>query len=134
MCRSDPILTGPNIRALCRYCFFQKLTLIAMVSHSIVVFFVTTVLLYFFNTSSLLQKGELQTVGSIDYRALPLTMKSFLFHKAQNHTVLLMIADYGYLNMWNNAYITGKLSHYRNLVVFCLDRESYRVFMGKANH
>lgn len=115
---------------------FQILTLIVMtmVPRSIVVFFVSTVLLYYFNAWSLLQKGELQTVGSIDYRALPLTMKSFLFHKAQNHTVLLMIADYGYLNMWNNAYIAGNLSRYNNLVVFCLDRESYRVFMGKANH
>ena len=129
-----PYSNGAQYTGSVQVLFFQKLTLIAMVSHSIVVFFVTTVLLYYFNTLSLLQKGELQTVGSIDYRALPLTMKSFLFHKAQNHTVLLMIADYGYLNMWNNAYITGKLSHYRNLVVFCLDRESYRVFMGKADH
>ena len=104
-----------------------------LVSHPLVFLFVTAVLLYCFNTWSLLQIKELRTVTNADYRALPLTMKSFLYHKAQNHTVLLMIADYGYLNMWNNAYITGNLSHYHNLVVFCLDRESYRVILGEGN-
>lgn len=109
------------------------LIVIVMVSRSLVLLFVTAVLLYCFNTWSVLRKRELRTVASTEYRALPMTMKSFLFHKAQNHTVLLMITDYGYLNMWNNAYIAGNPSRYNNLVVFCLDTESYRVFMGKAN-
>ena len=51
---------------------------------------------------------------------------AFLSNRAINNTILMMIVDYGYLDLWMNSYIAGNLSQYRNLVVFCLDEQSYK--------
>ena len=44
-----------------------------------------------------------------------------------NRTILLMLTDYGYLNVFWNSYIASKLDQYPNLLVACLDREVYDV-------
>ena len=49
-----------------------------------------------------------------------------LTSRAINNTVLMMIVDYGYLDLWRNSYNAGNLSQYKNLVVFCLDEQSYK--------
>ena len=54
-------------------------------------------------------------------------MFSFLSERAVNNSILLMMVDYGYLNMWNNSYRCGNLSQYSNVVIFCLDSESFHV-------
>ena len=52
--------------------------------------------------------------------------KNYLSQKAVNGTVLLMMTDYGYMNMFVNSYRVGNLSQYQNLVVLCIDEQSYR--------
>ena len=54
-------------------------------------------------------------------------MFSFLSERAVNNSILLMMVDYGYLNMWNNSYRCGNLSQYSNVVIFCLDSKSFHV-------
>lgn len=54
-------------------------------------------------------------------------MFSFLSERAVNNSILLMMVDYGYLNMWNNSYRCGNLSQYSNVVIFCLDSKSFQV-------
>lgn len=49
-----------------------------------------------------------------------------LSNLAINNTILMMIIDYGYLDLWRNSYIAGNLSQYKNLIVFCLDEQSYK--------
>lgn len=58
-------------------------------------------------------------------RHVPLV--AFLSKHAINNTVLLMIVDNETINTWKNSYTTGHLSRYKNLVVFCLDEQSYKV-------
>ena len=55
------------------------------------------------------------------------SLKDYLSQKAVNGTVLLMMTDYGYMNMFVNSYRVGNLSQYKNLVVLCIDEQSYRV-------
>ena len=55
------------------------------------------------------------------------SLKDYLSQKAINRTVLLMMTDYGYMNMFVNSYRVGNLSQYKNLVVLCIDEQSYRV-------
>lgn len=54
-------------------------------------------------------------------------MFSFLSERAVNNSILLMMVDYGYLNMWNNSYRCGNLSQYSNVVIFCLDSKSFQI-------
>ncbi|KAM7455148.1 putative transferase [Blastocystis sp. subtype 1] len=49
-----------------------------------------------------------------------------LTSRAINNTVLMMIVDYGYLDLWRNSYNAGNLSQYKNLIVLCLDEQSYK--------
>ena len=70
------------------------------------------------------------SVSSISnsYRRLqPVSFSEYLPLRAVNNTVLMNLVDYGYINMWNNSYIYGNLSSYDNLVVVCMDKESYWV-------
>ena len=55
------------------------------------------------------------------------SLQDYLSQKAVNGTVLLMMTDYGYMNMFLNSYRVGNLSQYQNLVVLCIDEQSYRV-------
>ena len=55
------------------------------------------------------------------------SLQNYLSQKAVNGTVLLMMTDYGYMNMFVNSYRVGNLSQYQNLVVLCIDEQSYRV-------
>ena len=55
------------------------------------------------------------------------SLQDYLSQKAVNGTVLLMMTDYGYMNMFVNSYRVGNLSQYQNLVVLCIDEQSYRV-------
>ena len=55
------------------------------------------------------------------------SLKDYLSQKAVNGTVLLMMTDYGYMNMFVNSYRVGNLSQHQNLVVLCIDEQSYRV-------
>lgn len=59
---------------------------------------------------------------------------AFLSNRAINNTILMMIVDYAYLDLWRNAYNAGKLSQYKNLVVFCLDEQSYKVMSCIYRH
>ena len=54
------------------------------------------------------------------------SLQDYLSQKAVNGTVLLMMTDYGYMNMFVNSYRVGNLSQYQNLVVLCIDEQSYR--------
>ena len=54
------------------------------------------------------------------------SLQDYLAQKAVNGTVLLMMTDYGYMNMFVNSYRVGNLSQYQNLVVLCIDEQSYR--------
>lgn len=56
-----------------------------------------------------------------------ISMESFLFQRAKNNTLLLMIVDYGYLNLWKNSYLASHLEKYDNLVILCMDTLSYTV-------
>ena len=56
-----------------------------------------------------------------------ISFSEHLSQRAVNNTVLMNLVDYGYINMWNNSYIYGNLSSYENLVVVCMDKESYWV-------
>ena len=47
--------------------------------------------------------------------------------KAINNAIILMIVDYGYLPLLENSYTCGHLSDYKNLVILCLDEQSYSV-------
>lgn len=57
------------------------------------------------------------------------SLKDYLSQKAVNGTVLLMMTDYGYMNMFVNSYRVGNLSQYKNLVVLCMDEQSYHVII-----
>ena len=59
--------------------------------------------------------------------------KDYLAQKAVNGTVLLMMTDYGYMDMFVNSYRVGNLSQYKNLVVLCIDEQSYRVSVMVMN-
>ena len=50
-----------------------------------------------------------------------------------NNTILLMLTDKGYRDVFWNSYITSKLHQYKNLVVACLDRQVYNVIMNIIN-
>ena len=54
------------------------------------------------------------------------SLQDYLSQKAVNGTVLLMMTDYGYMNMFVNSYRVGNLSQYQNLGVLCIDEQSYR--------
>lgn len=56
------------------------------------------------------------------------TLKGFLSQRAVDGTILLMMVDAGYLNMFINSYKYSNLSQYKNLVVLCIDPKSFRVF------
>ena len=58
------------------------------------------------------------------------SLKDFYSQKADNGTILLMMTDYGYLDMFLNSYRVGNLSQYKNLVVLCMDAKSYRVLLS----
>ena len=62
--------------------------------------------------------------------AKELSLKDYYSQKAENGTVLLMMTDYGYMNMFLNSYMVGNLSQYKNLVVLCMDEQSYRVLVS----
>lgn len=64
----------------------------------------------------------------------PVPLFAFLSNRAINNTILMMIVDYGFLDLWRNAYNAGKLSQYKNLVVFCLDEQSYNVMSCLYRH
>ena len=51
---------------------------------------------------------------------------AILSNVAINNTILMMIVDYGYLDLWRNSNTAGNLSQYKNLIVFCLDEQSYK--------
>ena len=65
---------------------------------------------------------------------VPVPMFAMLANHAINSTILMMIVDYGYLDLWRNAYNAGKLSQYKNLVVVCLDEQSYKVMLFIYHH
>ena len=44
-----------------------------------------------------------------------------------NNTVLMMMMDFGFIHLWNSSYLSGNLSSYKNLVVLCMDKESFTV-------
>ena len=41
-----------------------------------------------------------------------------------------MIVDYGYLPLLENSYTCGHLANYKNLVILCLDEQSYTVCLS----
>ena len=103
-------------------------SIVVMLSPSFVCLFLAApVFLYYITMGYSLLSSERPVVDTLDCSTVNTTMISFLSQKACNKTILLMIVDYGYLDMWNNTYIAGNLSHYDNLAVFCMDRESYSV-------
>ena len=65
---------------------------------------------------------------------VPVPLLAMLTNLAINNTILMMIVDYGYLDLWRNSYIAGNLSQYKNLVVFCLDEQSYNVILFIIHH
>lgn len=56
-----------------------------------------------------------------------MSLQECLSQKAVDGTIMLMMVDYGYLDMFINSYRVGELSQYKNLIVFCLEEQSYRV-------
>ena len=44
-----------------------------------------------------------------------------------NNTVLINLVDYGYINLWYNSYVYSNLSSYDNLVVVCMDKDTFKV-------
>ena len=60
-------------------------------------------------------------------RMRDMSLQECLSQKAVDGTILLMMVDYGYLDMFINSYRVGELSQYKNLIVFCLEEQSYRV-------
>ena len=68
-----------------------------------------------------------KTVSYNDHPKKAVSYKDYLAQKAAKGTVLLMMTDYGYMDMFVNSYRVGNLSQYKNLVVLCIDEQSYRV-------
>ena len=64
---------------------------------------------------------------SISSQVIDYDLESFLRIRAVNNTIMLMMTDYGYLNHFLNVYYAGNLSQYPNLVVTCIDPQSYTV-------
>lgn len=64
---------------------------------------------------------------SISSQVIDYDLESFLQIRAVNNTIMLMMTDYGYLNHFLNVYYAGKLSQYPNLIVTCIDSQSYTV-------
>ena len=62
-----------------------------------------------------------------DVRGKEVSYKDYLAQKAVKGTIFLMMTDYGYMDMFVNSYRVGHLSQYKNLVVLCIDKQSYRV-------
>lgn len=52
---------------------------------------------------------------------------NYLSKRAVNNTVLMMMMDFGFIHLWNSSYLSGNLSSYKNLVVLCMDKESFTV-------
>ncbi len=94
------------------------------------VFLLFSVIIICYTNRAVTQKNE----GRIPHDQLLLRRNDYsislydsVARRAVNNTVLLMIVDYGYLNVWNNSYINGNLSHYSNLLVLCMDLRLYNV-------
>ena len=65
---------------------------------------------------------------SNSYRKLqPLSFSEYLSQRAVNNTVLMNLVDYGYINLWYNSYVYSNLSSYDNLVVVCMDKDTFKV-------
>lgn len=64
---------------------------------------------------------------SISSQVIDYDLESFLHIRAVNGTIMLMMTDYGYLNHFLNVYYAGNLSQYPNLIVTCIDPQSYTV-------
>ena len=79
----------------------------------------------------LLQKTSLVYRSGNDEAKSSMTLREYVSRRADNGTILLMMVDYGYLNMFVNSYLYANLSQYQNLVVMCIDERSYNV--GKVN-
>ena len=62
-------------------------------------------------------------------RCVHVPLLAMLSNVAINNTILMMIVDYGYLDLWRNSYNAGNLSQYKNLIVFCLDERAYKVML-----
>ena len=56
---------------------------------------------------------------------VPVPLLPMLTSLAIDNTILMMIVDYGYLDLWRNSYIAGNLSQHKNLLIVCLDEQSY---------
>lgn len=79
------------------------------------------------NTFLLLKRNENYIARRWYGGCTHIPMPAFLSSIAVNNTVLVMIVDYGYIDMWRNSYINGNLSQYKNLAVFCGDKKTYDV-------
>ena len=81
-----------------------------------------------YDSGSIIVKSSLQhhTKELVSY-------KDILAQKAINGTVFLMMTDYGYMDMFVNNYQVGNLSQYKNLVVLCIDKRSYQVWVMEGS-
>lgn len=72
---------------------------------------------------------------SDDHSAVTLNASSSLLQfvkgHAVNNTVLVMIVDFGYLRLFLNSYFTARLWEYPNLIILCLDIQSYHVILSR---
>ena len=71
--------------------------------------------------------NELSLYTTVPCDSRDTALSVILSQKAINNTVVLMMVDYPYLEMWKNSYHYGHLSSYTNLIIVCLDEVSYRV-------
>ena len=78
-------------------------------------------------TRRVLRKNRGYTLAKTEDRCSHVPLYVFLSQHAVNNTLLLMIVDSGYIDLWRNSYYSGHLAEYPNLIVFCLDQQSYAV-------
>ena len=83
--------------------------------------------LSFFSENERVEYSVLKSSLAYHKGVREVSLKDYLAQKAVNGTVLLMMTDYGYMDMFVNSYRVGHLSQYKNLVVLCIDKQSYRV-------
>ena len=91
--------------------------------------FVVLFVVYFlsFLSDERMEQSVLESSLAYHKEVKEVSYKEYLAQKAVNGTVLLMMTDYGYMDMFVNSYRVGNLSQYKNLVVLCIDEQSYRV-------
>ena len=78
-------------------------------------------------TRRVLRKNRGYTLAKTEDRCSHVPLYAFLSQHAVNNTLLMMIVDSGYIDLWRNSYYSGHLADYPNLIVFCLDQQSYAV-------